>query len=376
MSVEKTQIKFGEVRLGYKAQANINTCLSTNQVTMGPMVEEFEQKWGKINETPFNVAMNSGTSALIGLFLSLYDFGARPGMEVIVPSLSFVASFTSIIAAGFKPVFVDIDLNTLNINTDLIEQEINENTIAILGVSLMGKPYQAEIIQKLCHKYDLWHFCDNCEAHLCKRQFKRMEMYCDAACYSFFAAHLAFSGEFSITSTFNNKLDEILRSIRNHGREGDYHSFYHQRFGLNLKPTDIHAAIGLESLDEIQQTFDKRKKNLNYLQIELVNKESVILSLEDENDLNCPHALSIVKNPYCNGWSIEELKTALNEENIEFKRNFGAAGSHKALERYVTSPENAPNADIAGEGIHIGVHQYLSDSDLYRIYDVLREVII
>lgn len=374
-------IKFGDVKISDEAKRLVNECLDTNMVTMGEMVERFEEKWGSINNTPFNIAVNSGSSALIVSLLAINEFAhsCLKGKKIIVPGLTFFSTWSSVLFAGYKPVFCDVEFDSMNIDVSKIEELIDDDVVGIIGVSLMGKPYNASKVDEICKKYDLWHIADNCEAHLCEHNYRRIENFADLTVYSFFAAHVSFSVEQGVISTYNRELDELCRSIRNHGRVGKLYDFSHKYLGGNFKPTSIHSAIGCAELDKIHDVIKIRRENLDRLQQFLSKCSSVHLSYEDKNngDFNSPHALSIVPNGNAT-WTREQLTCVLEDENIEWKANFGDPTRHQALSflfRNGYNPDLSISKYIGDKGIHIGIHQYLTNNDLYKIEKTLELVI-
>lgn len=371
------KIEFGDIKIGPVARQHIEECLNNNYVTQGPKVELFEQKWAEICGVPYACAVNSGTSALMAMFMALYEFGAKPGDEIICPALSFVSSWTSIIATGFKPVWVDVRRDTLGINTDLIEDKITDRTVAILGVSLMGRPYTMDRVDDICDKYDLLHYTDACESHGAKFKGYTQESWSDATCYSFYAAHCAFSVEGGIVTTKDPYFLRLLKMARNHGREPgcDMTDFQHLTYGLNLRMTDIHASIGLESLDAYHVNWHTRKNNWNYLQYELSEFEGKHYLLCNENPIRVisPHAFSMV---FLDKKTLDKVKLALKDAGIHYKRNFGSPNQHKVFRTLGFPIVHCPEADYVGDmGIHIGVHQYLTHPDLEYIVKTIKGVL-
>ena len=134
------KIPFGTMSITKKSKELINEILVSNRVSSGKYVREFEKKFAQLVGTKEAVALSSGTDAVTLALAALYDFGAERNDEIVVPALSFVATGNAVLQAGFKPVFVDIEKETLNIDPKKIEQVITEKTRAIIAVHLMGKP--------------------------------------------------------------------------------------------------------------------------------------------------------------------------------------------------------------------------------------------
>lgn len=366
------RIKFADIRIGPTAKKLVNQCLDDNWVTKGKLVEEFEQRWAKLCGAKYAVAVNSGTSADIAACLALWDVkNAQPGDEVIIPALSFVATYNAPLAAGLQIRPVDIDLDNLSININAAYSAINKRTISVMPVALMGCPYQADYLSEMCQDNDLLLMSDSCESHLCKYDGEPLEKFADVCMYSYYTAHLAFACQFGSLTTNCEDIQFQAKSIRNHGRNGDDLFFSHARMGLNLQPTDVNAAIGLEGLDNIQETFDIRKKNLNIFLTEFQKyKDKIWMVEEQDGNTNSPHALSITfkKEGYIDRFR-EHLE---NKYNIETKRNFGAPTQHKAFRHLPFRYGDFPNAEWVGEhGLHLPVHQYLDSSDITRIIEAI-----
>ena len=379
--MSKFKIEFGEVRLNETSLREVMDCLSNNKITMGEKVERFEEGWGKLFNYKYNVCVNSGTSADFCALLALYELGAKPGDEVILPGVCFIACSEAIVAAGFEPVWVDIDIRTQNIDLTKIQDRITSKTRAILAVNNMGKPCNMEAIRNICDRYGLILIGDNCEGHGSTFKGKYIGHWSDMACYSFYAAHLIFGGELGMVSTNREDLYLLLKSIRTHGRRNGGLYFDHDRMGWNAKPTDIHASIALGGIEDFWSIFNKRKRNIHYLKSKLAKFDYVWFNEEDEDDVCCPHAFSIVPKamPYHEEFS--RFKNKLTEAGIHWKRNFGCPPIvHKAFSSFRdeyegTSPSQGPlqNSWFVGEyGIHMACHQFLTQEDLDYMVKIIQ----
>ncbi len=367
------RIEFGAFQLTDTTRKNVNACLESGWLTMGPVVKTFEEKWRNLFGYKYARALSSGTAADTACCMALYEMnnGAIQGDEIICPALSFIATANSIRAAGFKPVFVDIEKETLNIDTSKIEDAITPRTRAIMTVNLMGRTAELDVIQDICSRYGLVHIIDNCEGYGAQFKGKLSLWYGDMETSSHFLAHIAFCVEGGMVSMRDAPLDRLIEGIRSHGRMGGGHYFNHEVFGLNFKPTDLNFSIGLEEIDDFTNTFKQRRHNLHQMQLVAENfRDIVYLVEEDEDRINAPHAFSItMKKP----GRIKELTRRLDEANIAWKRNFGCmATQHGCFDYLGHKLGEFPNAEWVGDnGIHIGVHKLLSENDIDRIRSVL-----
>jgi dTDP-4-amino-4,6-dideoxygalactose transaminase len=358
------RVEFGECKISENMKKAVNECLDSNWLTIGPRVKEFEEKFAKRFGHKYAVMVNSGTSADMAILMTL-----EPG-EIILPALGFIAAANAVRAASHTPVFVDIERETLNIDPTRIEREINQRTRAIMVINTMGRPCELDPILDLCEKYNLKLIIDGCESHLCEYKGKGMGSYGDTT-YSFFTAHCLFGVEGGAIGTDSEETYNKLRSIRSHGREPESLYFDHQRYGLNFKPTDLNASIALCSLDELDETFQKRRE-IQKKMWQFPLRDLVWYSEEQEGNLNCPHGFSLtVKNPDHFPILVRELDRA----NIHHKRNFGCIPTqHKAFEYMGYRLGMFPESEYVGNyGLHIGCHQFLTEEDIQQIFSAFEE---
>ena len=363
------KIEFGKLVIGDIAKKHFDDVIKNNWASSGPKVKLFEKQWGELFGYKHNVAMSSGTDACIQACLSLYRNGAESGDEVIVPALSFIATSHAVRAAGFIPVFVDVKKETLNIDESKIEESITDRTRAIMVVHTMGKPCNMEVICDIASKYNLEVIEDSCEAHGAKFKGKHIGQWGSMACFSFYVAHLICCGEGGMLSFNSDDILPFVESTKQHGRSGLY--FDHPNFGINSKMNDMEASLGVEGIETFWDTFNTRKENVYYLRDRLQKFEDLVwFSEEDEGDVNCPHGFSLTLKQE---GLLGKLTKDLEESSIHWKRNFGSIPTqHGSFDYLGYELGDFPNSEWIGEnGIHVGVHQYLSESDLSYMGDAL-----
>jgi dTDP-4-amino-4,6-dideoxygalactose transaminase len=365
------RIEFGELKIGDIAVQNLMDACDSNWASYGPKSKLFEKKWGELFDYKYNLGTSSGTDAVIQCCLSLYGLGANRQDEIITPALSFIATSNAIRAADFKPVFVDIEKETLNIDPDKIEEAITPKTRAIMVVHTMGKPCDMDKILDIASRHNLVVIEDACEAHGAKYKGRVIGTIGDMSCYSFYIAHLICCGEGGMVSTNRKDIYDIIYSTRCHGRSGLY--FDHPFYGLNSKMNDLEASVGLDGISRFHETWHTRRNNVKYLYNNL-NKygDKVWFSEEEVEDENCPHGFSITIKE---SGKLDVLTNILDKYDIHWKRNFGCIPTQHGAFAYVGHKlGDFPNAEHVGDnGIHIGVHQYLSQDDLEYIVKALSE---
>ena len=211
------RVPFGTVSITDEARKLIDQILDTRWVTKGKYVAEFEKEFAKLFGAKEAVAVSSGTDADALALAVLYDYGAKRGDEVIIPALTFVATANAVLQAGFTPVFVDVERDTLNINPSQIEKIITKKTRAIMPVHLMGKPAKMDQIMAIAKKHKLFVVEDSAEAHGAEYRGTKIGSFGNMASFSLYAAHIVTTIEGGIVITNDSKMAEILRSLRNHG---------------------------------------------------------------------------------------------------------------------------------------------------------------
>lgn len=274
-------------------------------LTAGRFNERFEKQLAQFLNVRHVLTVNSGSSANLVAFNALTSprHGQRaikPGDEVIAVAAGFPTTVNPILQFGAVPIFIDIDLETYNINTENIEAAVTSKTKAIMLAHTLGNPFNLEIIQGLCKKYGLWLIEDCCDALGSKYNNKNVGTFGDIGTLSFYPAHHITMGEGGAVFTNNNELKQIAESYRDWGRDcycapgadntcnkrycwklGDLpmgydHKYIYSHLGYNLKLTDMQAACGLAQLNKLSDFIKKRKSNFNYIYEQLKDCEEQI----------------------------------------------------------------------------------------------------
>lgn len=231
--------------------------LKSGTLSLGPEILKFEKAFAKYVGRRHALAVSSGTA---GLHLITHALGLKPGDEVITPSYSFAASVNSILYQGAKPVFVDIDPKTLNIDPKRIEAAITGRTKAILAVDVFGLPAGYKRIQAICKKHQLILIEDSCEALGARYQGRRAGSFGIASAFGFYPNKQITTGEGGMVLTDDDKLAEAMRSLRNQGRHSMGGWLAHHDLGYNYRMADINAALGRVQLSRISGILARRKK--------------------------------------------------------------------------------------------------------------------
>lgn len=368
------RISFGDLKIGNTARKYIQEALDRNWISEGITVKEFEQRFASRFGYKNAIATSSGTDADICCCASLYDFGAERGDEIILPALTFNASANSILAAGFTPKFVDITVDTLNIDPSKIEDAITDRTRAIMVVHLMGKPCEMDTILEIAKVHNLKVIEDSCEAHGATYKGRVVGAIGDMGAFSFYVAHVVVSGEGGMVTTNDDEVAKVIRSVKSHGRPFGSIYFDFQRIGFNSRMNELTAAVGVEGMEHFDETFNKRKNNL-YKLLELTGELSDYCHFIKEEGFEkvSPHAFPLVlKNEK---YDRDKLYGYLESNGIQCKTLFGSLPTqHDAFKFLGCRYGQFPAAEYVGKnGLHFGIHQYLPEDDLLHISDSLKD---
>jgi len=269
----------------------IKRVIDYSDFILGEEVELFEREFANYCQVKYCIGVASGTAAL---HMSLVALGIDSGDEVITTPLTFMATVEPVIWLGAKPVLVDIDERTYNINPDLIEEKITKKTKAIICVHLYGQSCEMESLKKIAKKHKLFLIEDCAQAHGAKYKGKMVGGVGDVGCFSFFPAkNLGCFGDGGAVVTNNIKIDKKVRLLRNHGRREKYK---HLIVGYGERLDTLQAAVLRVKLKYLDKWNEKRRQNAYYFN-RLLRRANVVLPFEDKNMSSVYYVYSIrVKN--------------------------------------------------------------------------------
>jgi len=266
--------------------------LRSPDLSLGPKLVEFELSFAKYIGTKRAVAVNSGTS---GLFLCMLALGISHGDEVITCPFTFIASATSIMMAGAKPVFADIDPVSLNIDPAKIESKITNRTKAILPVEVFGNPTGLDKVCSIAQKYHLNVIEDSCEALGSALNGKKVGTFGTMSVFGFYPNKQITTGEGGMILTDDDNLADICVSLRNQGRalkrpktqdprlKTNESWLLHDRLGYNFRLSDINCALGIVQLSRIEQTKAKRRQVAQWYREMLADDDRLIVPVEPDD---------------------------------------------------------------------------------------------
>ena len=329
--------------------------LDSGMLAQGPRTAKFEERFAQLCGVKHAVATSSGTTAL---HVALLANGIGPGDEVITTPFTFIASANSILFAGARPVFVDIDSDTFTIDPVEVERAITPRTKAILPVHLYGYMCDMDALQSIANKHGLKIVEDACQAVGATYKGKAAGSFGTGA-FSLYATKNVMSGEGGMITTDDDAVAEACRMIRNHGMKRRY---YHDMLGFNYRMTDLCAAIGLVQLGRFDEFTMKRRMNAAYLG---ANIKSVITPKVKEDYCHVWHQYTIRVN---GGRDRDLAVKQLNEAGIGTGVFYPVPAHQQSYMREIVGDVSLPVAEqMAKEVISLPVHPQLTQADLNQI---------
>ena len=370
------KVTFGTMNISDMAKTTIGELLRLDaQVTNGVYVKEFESLFAKSFNRKYAIAVSSGTDANTIALAALYR-NWQDG-EIIIPALTFVATANSVINAGLIPKFVDVELDTLNIDADLIEDAINPGkTRAIMPVHLMGKPCNMHKIMSIAKEYQLGIVEDCAEAHGARYYAMSVGTFGLLGCYSLYAAHIVSSIEGGMIVTDDPILAEKCRNLRNHGLKLDGTNWTFDQIGYSSKMNEIEAIVGIGNIHNLDSILRKRRFNFDYLTEKFTQFSEHLFTIKPgEYDTMGPHAFAIIVNPE----TINKQKFVefLSSKGIDNRNLFYSIPTQAECYEYLGyKTGDFPNAEFLSEnGTHIGCHQDLTIDQLNYVVESIKEFI-
>ncbi|MFT5795952.1 MAG: dTDP-4-amino-4,6-dideoxygalactose transaminase [Ulvibacter sp.] len=262
---------------------------------LGKNVEKFEKEFADYCGTKYSSGVANGLDALILIFEGYKELGfLKEGDEVIVPANTYIASILAISRSGLKPILVEPDIETYNINADLIEQKITNKTKAILAVHLYGRLCEMDKIKKIATKYNLKIIEDSAQSHgAINDNNKRSGNLGDASAFSFYPGkNLGALGDGGAITTNDQELSEAIRILRNYGSRKKYNNLYK---GFNSRLDEIQAAILLVKLKHLDQDNQKRREVAKFYCSDIKNNKIILPNFPEESPNRCVWHLFTVR---------------------------------------------------------------------------------
>lgn len=348
---------------------------------------EFEKEFSSYIGVKHSVAVDNGTNALI---LAAHALGISKGDEVIMSPRTFVASAFSIMHLGAKPVFIDIDRDSQNMDSNLIEAAITPKTKAIMAIHLAGWPCEMDQIQEICNKYNLFLIEDCAQAHGAKYNGKSVGSFGDINAWSFCQDKImTTAGEGGMVTTNNKDYWSTVWSFKDHGKNYDtvYNKehppgfrWLHEDHGTNARMTEIQSAIGRLQLKKLDTWIDQRTNLSNIFNDAFKDLDGLRITLPPSHIKHAYYKYYVFTEP-------EKLKSdkdrdfimnSLNDLGIAcYSGSCSEIYKEKAFDKIFSNQK--PSLRVANElgktSLMFLVHPTIDEDDIYRICEQTRKII-
>ncbi len=348
----------------------LNECIDTGWVSAnGRFIREFEERFAEYCGCKYGISCSNGTVSLHAILLGL---GIGPGDEVIMPTLTYIATANAVRYCGATPVFVDSEEGTFNLDPKKIEEKITPNTKAIMPVHLYGLPADMDAICSLAEKYNIAVVEDAAEAHGAEFNGKRVGSIGRVASFSFFGNKIITCGEGGMITTNDKTLYEKIKLLKSQGVSAKKR-YWHDIVGYNYRMTNMQAAVGLGQLENIDWHLQQRKRIADLYKKYLKDvSDYFVLQVEPDN---CKHVYwmsnivlsdKVIKKR-------DQIMSEMEDREIEMRPIFYPM---HIMPPYYDAEIKCPVAEkIASRGISLPSHALLTEMDVEYICDSLKEII-
>jgi len=356
-------IPIAEPEIGEKELEYVIDAVKSGWVSsLGDYIKKFEKKFAEFCQTNYAISCNNGTSAL---HLALLALGIGEGDEVILPTLTFATTANVVKYVGGKPILIDSEQETWNIDAVEIEKRITNKTKAIIVVHLYGLPCDMDLIMDIAKKYNLYVVEDCAEAHGAEYKGKKVGSIGDIGCFSFFGNKIMTTGEGGMCVTNNEKLKDKMELFKNHGMSKE-RTYWHSVIGYNYRMTNIQAAIGLAQLEKIDLFIEKKINIANIYKRELKDLKNIQFMKEKSDRKNVYWMFNIFSE------AKDKIRESLNQDGISTRPLF--IPLH--LMPPYKSRESFPMAEkFSLAGLTLPSSTKLTEEQIVKICDIIKRVI-
>lgn len=340
----------------------------------GGYIKRFEERFSRYCGARYGIATTSGTSAL---HLALLALGVGPEDEIIIPNFTMVAVLFAVLYCKAKPVFVDVELDTFNIDAKKIEDKISSRTKAIIVVHTYGHPAEMKPVIELAKKYHIRIVEDSAEAHGAEYMGRKCGSLGHISCFSFYANKIITTGEGGMVVTSDYRLAQKCRYYKNicfslHGRR----DYVHRDLGYNYRMTNIQAALGLAQLENIEKFIERRRANARQYTKLLQDISGIQLPAEKGYAKNVYWMYGVVINPRKFGKTRNELACRLNENGIETRNFFMSLNRQPVLKKLgIVARGQYPVSDFLAEnGLYLPSGSGLKREDIRYICETVKRM--
>jgi perosamine synthetase len=348
--------------------------LRTPRLSIGPCMVEFEEAVAQAAGVPYGVAVSSGTA---GLHLCLRALDVGEGDEVILPSFTFIAAGNAVLHQRAKPVFVDIDTDTLNLNPALLEQKITPRTRAIIAVHTFGRPADLDPILDVARKHGLPVIEDACEAIGAQYRGRSVGGIGDLGVFGFYPNKPITTGEGGMLVTRDSRLAEAMRALRNQGRRPEDGWLEHGLLGYNYRLSEINCVLGVSQMKRLAGILEAREAVAIRYSKELQTIPEVILpALRIEDSRLCWFVFVVRLSARFTQADRDSIWRQLAQRGIGCGRYFAPLHLQPLFAPYASPHDDLPVTEhVAARTLALPFFNGLTDGQIAEVCESLRDAI-
>lgn len=333
----------------------------------GKYVRQFEREFAQLCNSTSAVSINNGTSAL---HLAIVALGLEPGDEVILPSLTYIATANAVRYAQGIPVFVDVDPATWCLDPDGIEAVITPRTKGIIAVDLYGHPCDMDRINAIAARFGLWVLEDAAEAHFAKYKGRITGSLTTVAAFSFFGNKIVTCGEGGALTTSDPKLDARIRLLRNQGMDPD-RRYYFPVIGYNYRLTNVACALLCAQLERRQQLTARRRQIFARYHERLAAVRGISLQPVAPWAEVTPWLYCITIDPLVLGRTRDQIAAQLQQHGIETRPFFIPIHQLPPYAEFAAGRRLPHTEELSARGINLPTFTGMTDSQIDRVCSAL-----
>jgi perosamine synthetase len=357
-----SQPSLGDKELEYVTDAVKSGWVSS----IGKYIEQFETTFADFCGSPYALAVSNGTTAL---HLALVSMGIKPGDEVIVPDLTFVATANAVAYTGATVVFVDIDARTLCMDPGAVERAITARTRALIPVHLYGHPANMGRLMEIAEERGLAVIEDAAEAHGAEVAGRRVGSIGDCGVFSFYGNKVITSGEGGMLTTGDREIYLKAKLLRDHAMSADKR-YWHTEIGFNYRMTNLQAALGVAQMERIDEFLARRQQVMQWYRNYLEIHPTLRLNYQEPGTKNvywmvCLEMMGITEAVRA------DIMSRLREAGVDTRPYFYPLSDMPMYERADTPVAH----DISLRGINLPSYTDLCEDDVRQICQSVRRVL-
>ncbi|MDP3791553.1 MAG: DegT/DnrJ/EryC1/StrS family aminotransferase [Candidatus Omnitrophota bacterium] len=366
-------IPVNEPLMGKKELQYITDCVKSGWISSkGKYIKSFEEEFAKFCGVRYGISTTNGTAAL---HLALACLGIKKGDEVIMPTFTMIATAYAVLYLGAKPVFIDSEDRTWNMDVSDIEEAVNSKTRVLLPVHIYGHPVNMDPIIKLSKKYGIFIVEDAAEAHGARYKNKLCGSMGDINSFSFYANKIITTGEGGMVVTNNRKLAERARLLKDLSHSPGQR-FLHTELAYNYRMTNMQAAIGLAQIENANSLIARKRRIAGLYYENLKDVEGLRLPLEEKWAKSVYWMYSVlVEEDF--GLTRDRFRTELLKEGIETRSFFIPMHRQPVIQKLglVDKKKRYPVSDyISDHGLYLPTGLALKDKNILFICEAIRKI--